>query len=211
MAPAGDLVTATDPDALFQQHHQWALGIAYRSGVEDPEAAASWAILKAFQKYDPARSPFRPLLRRILRDRLSQLYRQQIKRRAVHCPLCDGLEVIDDSGLRRVELAEVWEELLLALGSLFPDHQLLIELRYKEGLSFREVAAFYQTRGQRRSVPALKARLRRILRHLHRSLHIRGSGLAKSRQKRKCLSTASRGHACDGRGPDAAPNQCPRL
>lgn len=129
---------------LYTNHFPWALVIAVRFGVSNPESVAGDAILKAMKVYDPKRGSFKAICRKILFFACCNAYRKEVRERSFCWQLPDDSDPADPAAsnpaaqLERHELLSLIEP---AISKLKPKHQQVIRLAYEEGLSIKEIAS----------------------------------------------------------------------
>jgi RNA polymerase sigma-70 factor (ECF subfamily) len=127
-------------DRSLNRHFRVAVVIL--GNREDAEDAVSDAALRAWQHVGALRDParfdawFGHILVNVCRDRIHQRQRRRTSALAGEPP--DLHDAFDES----VERAALQQ----ALGTLTPEHRAVVALRYLEGLSIDEIAAYTGTR-----------------------------------------------------------------
>lgn len=131
-------------------------------GIEDCVQECLLTVHKARHTYDPSR-PFRPWMFTLVRHRTIDVLRRGRKERAVSIDGHDAEQFIDPNDLhRRLDGVKVLE-------NLAPDYREAVALTQYAGCTAAEAATWLGI-----SESALKARLRRGLNAIHKSLEAEG-------------------------------------
>lgn len=158
-------------EALYRRYHLYVYSVCYRycGSREDALDLTQEVFLRMLRHLDglaPDRSP-KPWIRRIAvnvclnhrRDRKSPL---SLERTTDGVSLLDVLAAPDDPGREVVESMQC-ERILALIRALPPDEAMALQLRYAEGLAYRDIA-----RAMERPLGTVKSALhrgRRTLRH----------------------------------------------
>lgn len=127
--------------ALFTEHFPWAVSVATRFGVFDPELIAVEALRVAMVKYDSAEGGFRPFLNRVLFCGLAGAYRKEVKQRGLFVPFPEDFDPADETALAHLDRLEARDLLQAALPRLSPAQRQLLLWMYEDQLSLKEIAA----------------------------------------------------------------------
>lgn len=133
-----------EQELLFKQlndeHVSLALFFARRWGCPEPDFVVNGAMLEALLSFDPSKGAFKSLLLHILYFDCLDSRRKEQRTRNLLTTLSDDLQIADPAIVRDLWLADLREELNVALQHLSIYDQQLIRLKYDEGLSIKEIA-----------------------------------------------------------------------
>lgn len=94
--------------------------------------------------YEDRGFPFSAWLYRIAQNEINQLFRSEKKTRTVDLNENQLNELLVETEIDVENREEVYEKLTVLLNDLSAEHQELIEIRFFQGLSFKEIAEIYQ-------------------------------------------------------------------
>ena len=158
-------------EALYEEYHRQALGLAFRvlgntGEAEEVVQEAFLAAWRAGHTYDPARGSTRTWILTLVRNRAIDVVRAK-QRRPVQ-PLDDTFDPPDSTDVPLQAALNVYAARAAeAMHRLPPDQRAVIELAYSSGLSHTEIAA-------KLSVPVgtVKGRIRLGLDRLRQALGV---------------------------------------
>lgn len=166
-----DTHTLASLEALYDEHHRQAIGLAYRilSDLGDAEEAVQEVFLSAWRSghtYDPGRGSTRTWILSMVRNRCIDVLRAR-RRRPVQ-PLADEMDPPDATDVPLQAASNVdAESARVALATLPAEQQQVIELAYFGGLSHSEIAAQLAA-----PIGTVKGRIRLGLDHLRDAMGI---------------------------------------
>ncbi len=126
---------------LSQQNFGWALSKTRRHRISEPKAVVNEAMRKACLALDGRRKKkFPALLRVILQREIFSTLRRERRWRETTEPWSDHHDMVDQSQAEPDTLHESHEKLKAAISGLPPEDQTLIQLKYDEDLTLKEIA-----------------------------------------------------------------------
>jgi len=153
MAWVSDLWPLSPPDKPFTELEQAKIAALYtffRPGhvryaafreVQDPEAVANKAFLKALTHYDPNRkAAFKTYLWLVLCFEILTDLKRKSRRSKLFAPMPEDFDTSDPAPAQKTELRDLGEELEAALQKLPAKDRELLRMMYFEELSLKEIA-----------------------------------------------------------------------
>jgi len=138
-----------DLEALYDEHHRQAIGLAYRilADMGEAEEVVQEVFLNAWRtghQYDPSRGSTRAWVLSMVRNRSIDVLRA--RRRRPTQPLAEGVDPPDTEDVPARAASNVDAAAArVALNALPPDQKRVIELAYFGGLSHTEIATQLET------------------------------------------------------------------
>ena len=138
-----------DLEALYDEHHRQAIGLAYRivGDLGEAEEVVQEVFLNAWRtghQYDASRGTTRAWVLSMVRNRSIDVLRA--KRRRPVQPLPEGVDPPDSEDVPTRAVSNVDADAArVALNALPPDQKRVIELAYFGGLSHTEIATQLST------------------------------------------------------------------
>jgi RNA polymerase sigma-70 factor, ECF subfamily len=143
---------------LASRHYEPALRIAEQrcgdaAAAQDAVQEALIRVVRHRRRYDPSK-PFAPWFHTILRNICSDLYRKAVRQQQARDAYEASLEILspDDASIAHARALT---------GDLPADQAQLLDLRYQQGMSLREISNRLGC-----SIEAAKKRLQRVVRSL---------------------------------------------
>lgn len=134
-----------DKRALFEKYYREFLPKIYRfvyfrigSKKEEAEELTSEIFLKALDHFEEFEDnkPFSPWIYQIAKNHIINHYR--VLGRTV--PMAEDFDAPDKDGVDRISAFESREELVKILNNLPPEKRRVLELKYLNGFSYKEIA-----------------------------------------------------------------------
>ena len=127
--------------------------------AEDLTGEVFLNMVQALPRYVNSGRPFVAWLSRIAHDRVADYYRSQARHPTapISDGMCDAAPAPEDEAIQQAELQRLWR----VTAQLSDDYQMVLQLRFVEGLDLEETA-----RLMRKSVGAVKVLQHRALRRL---------------------------------------------
>jgi RNA polymerase sigma-70 factor (ECF subfamily) len=168
-----------DLEALYDEHHRQAIGLAYRvlGDLGDAEEVVQEVFLSAWRtghQYDPSRGSTRAWVLTMVRNRSIDVLRAR-KRRPVQ-PLAEEVDPPSAEDVPSLAASNIDADAARqALNALPPEQKQVIELAYFGGLSHAEIAAEVAA-----PIGTVKGRIRLGLDRLRVAMGVRQDALSAS-------------------------------